>query len=131
VFAGAGAGVRAGPAAAGMGRPSGVGPSQIARWELPPYVMPLLIALACVASGALLYRLVELPFMALRARRFPTHFVDRNAPAQILSSSRLRQSQKVAATFRLTVAYVESARFLRGGLFTTLLATKMPCVGRG
>jgi peptidoglycan/LPS O-acetylase OafA/YrhL len=54
---------------------------QIARWELPPYVMSLLIALACVASGALLYRLVELPFMALRARRFPTNFVDRNAPA--------------------------------------------------
>lgn len=33
-----------------------------------------LVVLACVAAGALLYRLVELPFMGLRDQRFPSSF---------------------------------------------------------
>jgi peptidoglycan/LPS O-acetylase OafA/YrhL len=55
---------------------------QISRWDLPPVVMLLLITLACVASGALLYRFVEVPFMTLRYRRFPSNFVEGSAPAQ-------------------------------------------------
>lgn len=37
-------------------------------WQL------LIITLACVVTGAVLYRLVEAPFMALRQRRFPSNF---------------------------------------------------------
>jgi len=55
---------------------------QIVRWDLPPVVMLVLITLACVASGALLYRFVEVPFMAIRSRRFPTNFADGSARAQ-------------------------------------------------
>jgi peptidoglycan/LPS O-acetylase OafA/YrhL len=39
-----------------------------------PFVLVAVIAIASVAVGALLYWLVESPFMAIRARRFPTSF---------------------------------------------------------
>jgi peptidoglycan/LPS O-acetylase OafA/YrhL len=47
-----------------------------ADWGLPNAAMPLLITMACVAVGALLYRWVEAPFMALRAQWFPSSFAD-------------------------------------------------------
>ena len=47
---------------------------QLAPLEPPPGVTPLIVATACVAGGALLYRIVEVPFMAIRTRRFPTSF---------------------------------------------------------
>jgi peptidoglycan/LPS O-acetylase OafA/YrhL len=42
--------------------------------EVPGGVRLALIAVACVTVGALLYRLVERPFMALRDRRVPSNF---------------------------------------------------------
>jgi peptidoglycan/LPS O-acetylase OafA/YrhL len=39
-------------------------------------VLIAVIAIACVVVGALLYWLVESPFMAIRARRFPSTFSD-------------------------------------------------------
>jgi len=48
----------------------------------PRLSLLVLITLACVASGALLYRFVEVPFMAIRSRRFPTNFADGSARAQ-------------------------------------------------
>jgi peptidoglycan/LPS O-acetylase OafA/YrhL len=47
---------------------------QLGRLDLPPGVLPTIITMACVATGALLYRLIETPFMVLRARWFPTNF---------------------------------------------------------
>jgi peptidoglycan/LPS O-acetylase OafA/YrhL len=41
---------------------------------MPTFVLVSVIALASVLVGALLYWLVESPFMAIRARRFPTSF---------------------------------------------------------
>jgi peptidoglycan/LPS O-acetylase OafA/YrhL len=43
-------------------------------FEVPPFVLVIVIALASVLVGALLYRLVEAPFMAIRDRRFPSSF---------------------------------------------------------
>jgi peptidoglycan/LPS O-acetylase OafA/YrhL len=48
--------------------------TQPAQRAFPPGIKPLIIACACLAAGWLLYRLVEAPFMAIRARRFPTSF---------------------------------------------------------
>jgi peptidoglycan/LPS O-acetylase OafA/YrhL len=52
----------------------------LAPWALPEAARATVIALACVALGALLYRLVEAPFMALRERLVPSNF--RAAPAR-------------------------------------------------
>jgi peptidoglycan/LPS O-acetylase OafA/YrhL len=43
-------------------------------FEPAPWLMVCTVAIASVAVGALLYRLVEAPFMALRDRLFPTSF---------------------------------------------------------
>ena len=43
-------------------------------FEVPPFVLAAVIGIASILVGALLYRLVELPFMAIRDRRFPTSF---------------------------------------------------------
>lgn len=55
---------------------------QLAPLSPPPGVTPLIVAIACVAGGALLYRIVEAPFMAIRDRRFPTSFAGANRPQQ-------------------------------------------------
>jgi peptidoglycan/LPS O-acetylase OafA/YrhL len=44
--------------------------------HVTPLVLIAVIAIASVAVGALLYWLVESPFMAIRARRFPSTFSD-------------------------------------------------------
>jgi peptidoglycan/LPS O-acetylase OafA/YrhL len=44
--------------------------------HVAPWVLIAVIAIASVAVGALLYWLVESPFMAIRARRFPSTFSD-------------------------------------------------------
>jgi len=49
-------------------------PRLLQPFDLAPFVMPSLIAIASAAIGVLLYRLVESPFMAIRDRRFPTSF---------------------------------------------------------
>jgi peptidoglycan/LPS O-acetylase OafA/YrhL len=43
-------------------------------FELAPFVLVGVIAIASLLIGALLYWLVESPFMAIRARRFPSSF---------------------------------------------------------
>jgi peptidoglycan/LPS O-acetylase OafA/YrhL len=43
-------------------------------FEVAPFLLIVTIAIASVLVGALLYWLVESPFMAIRARRFPTSF---------------------------------------------------------
>jgi peptidoglycan/LPS O-acetylase OafA/YrhL len=43
-------------------------------FDLPPGALPVIVATACIVAGALLYRLIEVPFMNLRARWFPTNF---------------------------------------------------------
>lgn len=42
----------------------------------------LLISLACLVAGWLLYRVVETPFMNLRDRRFPTSFQENTGPTR-------------------------------------------------
>jgi len=43
-------------------------------YDLAPFVMVSVVVIASVLVGALLYRLVESPFMAIRDRQFPTSF---------------------------------------------------------
>ena len=43
-------------------------------FDVAPFVLIVIIAIASIVVGALLYWLVESPFMAIRARRFPTSF---------------------------------------------------------
>jgi peptidoglycan/LPS O-acetylase OafA/YrhL len=43
-------------------------------FDVAPFVLVCVIAIASVLIGALLYWLVESPFMAIRARRFPSSF---------------------------------------------------------
>jgi peptidoglycan/LPS O-acetylase OafA/YrhL len=43
-------------------------------FAVAPFVVVGIIAIASVLVGALLYWLVESPFMAIRARQFPTSF---------------------------------------------------------
>jgi peptidoglycan/LPS O-acetylase OafA/YrhL len=50
-------------------------------WNLPDAALAAVVAAACVALGALLYRLVEAPFMALRDRCVPSNFGPAGAPA--------------------------------------------------
>ncbi len=58
--------------------------AQLAPLAPPPWLQFGLIALASIALGALLQRLVEAPFMALRDRRWPSLFT----PAQTATASR-------------------------------------------
>jgi peptidoglycan/LPS O-acetylase OafA/YrhL len=51
-------------------------------FELAPFVLIGVIAIASVLVGALLYRLVEAPFMAIRNRRFPSSFTTATGPAR-------------------------------------------------
>jgi peptidoglycan/LPS O-acetylase OafA/YrhL len=48
-------------------------------FHLAPFVLVGIILAASVLVGALLYRLVESPFMAIRDRRFPTNFATQPA----------------------------------------------------
>jgi peptidoglycan/LPS O-acetylase OafA/YrhL len=57
--------------------------SYLAPWELPRAAMFVIVTLVCIAAGALLYRFVEAPFMALRARRFPTNFPSAPSPLHV------------------------------------------------
>jgi peptidoglycan/LPS O-acetylase OafA/YrhL len=50
----------------------------LAPWKVPAAVLTVVVAVLCVVVGALLYKLVESPFMAIRAQRFPTNFPDRD-----------------------------------------------------
>jgi peptidoglycan/LPS O-acetylase OafA/YrhL len=43
-------------------------------WKPPGMVAPVLVAAVCIAVGAAIYRTIEVPFMAFRARRFPSTF---------------------------------------------------------
>jgi peptidoglycan/LPS O-acetylase OafA/YrhL len=43
-------------------------------FDVAPFVLIAIIAIASVVVGALLYGLVESPFMAIRARWLPTSF---------------------------------------------------------
>jgi peptidoglycan/LPS O-acetylase OafA/YrhL len=59
--------------------------AQILRRTLKPYalsqpVLVIVITLACLAGGWLLYRVVETPFMRLRDRRFPSSFASPELP---------------------------------------------------
>ncbi len=47
----------------------------------------LLISVACLAAGWLLYRVVEMPFMRLRDRRFPTSFQASTSTPQSAAST--------------------------------------------
>ncbi len=40
----------------------------------PGIAAPLIVAAVCIGVGAVLYRAIEVPFMAFRARRFPSTF---------------------------------------------------------
>jgi peptidoglycan/LPS O-acetylase OafA/YrhL len=58
----------------------------ILRRDLEPFALPsialtCIIAVASILSGALLYRLVEAPFMALRDRWFPSNFSQARYPS--------------------------------------------------
>lgn len=56
---------------------------QAAPWALSPWALLALVTLACLLGGVLLHRAVEMPFMALRARWFPTNFSPtQSAPVQ-------------------------------------------------
>jgi len=48
---------------------------------LPDPVLAAIVGAACIALGALLYRLVEAPFLALRDRVVPSNFRSAEAPA--------------------------------------------------
>ena len=50
---------------------------------VPDGVRLAVIALACIAMGGLLYKLVEAPFMALRDRLAPSNFRDAARPAAL------------------------------------------------
>lgn len=43
-------------------------------WKPRGMIAPLLVAAVCIAAGAAIYRTIEVPFMAFRARRFPSTF---------------------------------------------------------
>jgi peptidoglycan/LPS O-acetylase OafA/YrhL len=51
-------------------------------FEVAPFVLAGVIAIASVLIGALLYRLVESPFMAIRDRRFPSSFAPATVPGR-------------------------------------------------
>ncbi len=51
---------------------------QAAPWALSPWALLALVTLACGVGGVLLHKGVEMPFMALRGRWFPSNF----APGQ-------------------------------------------------
>lgn len=53
---------------------------RLAAWNVPPAITAAIAGAVCIAAGALLYRLVETPFMAFRARRFATNFPDETRP---------------------------------------------------
>jgi peptidoglycan/LPS O-acetylase OafA/YrhL len=52
----------------------------LAPWDLPRAVTFVIVTTLCIGAGALLYRVVEAPFMTLRARRFPTNFPSKAPP---------------------------------------------------
>ena len=63
-------------------------------FEVAPFVLAAVIAIASILVGALLYRLIESPFMAMRDRRFPTSFAKdpgrrslRTLPATVQATS--------------------------------------------
>lgn len=43
-------------------------------WKPPGMLAPLIVAVVCIAVGAVIYRTIEVPFMAVRARRVPSIF---------------------------------------------------------
>jgi peptidoglycan/LPS O-acetylase OafA/YrhL len=47
---------------------------ELASFALPPAVMVVVVTIAAVIVGVMLYRLIEAPFMALRDRWFPSNF---------------------------------------------------------
>lgn len=59
--------------------------AQLTALGLPAVFMPLTIVVVCVAAGWLLYRCIEVPFMALRERHAPGLFA--RTPGQPLSAT--------------------------------------------
>jgi len=55
-------------------------------WKPNGMIAPLLVAAVCIAAGALIYRTIEVPFMAFRARRFPSAF-EPKASASVWNTS--------------------------------------------
>jgi peptidoglycan/LPS O-acetylase OafA/YrhL len=55
--------------------------------DLPPGVLPGVIALVSIAVGALLYKLIEAPFMALRSRWFPSNFASRERVDNVVAAA--------------------------------------------
>ena len=45
---------------------------QMQAMSAPSWLIVMVVSIACVVVGALLYRLVEIPFMSLRDKRFPS-----------------------------------------------------------